>query len=79
MNNTDFEIFKKKCSWFIQQTDKIEIKENSIDYSKDFSTMFPLLYQLLSKARVADIVLTRTKKKTETIHNYRLYSWNTKY
>jgi len=78
MKNTDFEIFKKECSWFIQQTDKIEIKEANIDYSKDFSTMFPLLSQLLSKVRVANVVLTRTKKKTETIHNYRLYSWDTK-
>jgi hypothetical protein len=78
MKNIDFEIFKKECSWFIQQTDKVEIKEAKIDCSKDFSTMFPLLTWLLSKARVADVTLTRTKKKKETTHNYRLYSWNTK-
>jgi hypothetical protein len=78
MENTDFEIFKKECSWFIQQTDKIEIKETDMECSEDFSKTFPVLFQLLSKARVADVVLTRTKNGKETVHNYRLYSWKTK-
>ena len=78
MKNTDFEIFKEECSWFIKQTDKIEIKNINIDYSKDFSNTFPMLFQLVSKARVAGVVLTRTSKNKETIYNYRLYSWDIK-
>lgn len=76
--NKDFVIFKKECSWFVEHTDKTEIKEVEISYSEDFSKTFPALFELLIKARTADIVLIRTKKKKETIHNYRLYSWNTK-
>jgi hypothetical protein len=78
MRNRDFEMFKKECTWFVHQTDKTKTKEVKIDYSEDFSKTFPLLFQLLSKARVSDIVLTRTRKEKQTIHNYRLYSWNTK-
>jgi hypothetical protein len=36
------------------------------------------LFRLVSRARVAAVVLTRTKKKKETVHNYRLYSWDAK-
>jgi len=78
MKNMDFEIFKKECSWFIEPTDKIEIKETDVSYSEDFKKTYPLLFGLLLKARTVEIILTRTRKKKETVVNYRLYSWDTK-
>jgi hypothetical protein len=74
----DFETFKKNCSWFIEQTDKAEIKEGCFECSDAFVETFPVLHELLSEARVADIVLTKTKKKKETVLNYKLFTWNTK-
>jgi len=78
MENTDFGIFKKECPWFIEQMDKIELKGSKVEYTGNFPETYPLLFKLFSKARIVEIILTRTKKKKEVVYNYRLFSWDTK-
>lgn len=77
MENKDFECFKKNCSWFINQTDIIELADSQPVYTEPFIKTLPTLFKLLSKARAVDITLTRVKKNNKTWDNYRLFSWDT--
>lgn len=77
MKNHDFDTFKQECSWFIQQTDSIELTELKPEYEEHFINTFPILYQLLLKARVTQLTLRKIEKKKELVNHYRLYAWDT--
>lgn len=70
--NEDFEEFKKDISWFISQSDKIDFldTETEIELTEKFRNTFPILSNLISKARIL----------TLTINNqlYKLFSWTNK-
>ncbi|MGY2134063.1 hypothetical protein ACW9KT_17665 [Hymenobacter sp. HD11105] len=71
MNNEDFDTFKREVSWFINPTDKIEIKASDFNCSENFILTFPTLYKLISQAQVLEVTMTR-KRRT---NHYKLYSW----
>jgi hypothetical protein len=67
---TDFEDFKLERSYFIRRTDKVIVTSGNITISPEFEKTFPVLNNLMRKARVLDVAL---RKDT-----YKLYSWTAK-
>jgi len=70
--NKDFEAFKKDILWFISQSDKIEFleTENKLKVSEKFQNTFPVLSDLIGKARVLNLKINDTF--------YKLFSWTNK-
>jgi hypothetical protein len=66
----DFEDFKLEISWFIQPNDKVTVTNGKITTSTAFATSFPILNNLINKARVIDV-----KINSDT---YKLFAWTTK-
>jgi hypothetical protein len=70
--NEDFETFKNNKSWFFETSDKIDFlyTENELQLSETFKKTFPLLTELLRKARILKL------KINEQL--YQLFSWTNK-
>ena len=70
--NEDFEEFKKDISWFISQSDKIDFlnTETEIELTEKFCNTFPILSNLISKARILTLTISNQL--------YKLFSWTNK-
>ncbi|MCW3170023.1 hypothetical protein OMO38_15975 [Chryseobacterium sp. 09-1422] len=70
--NEDFEEFKKNISWFISQSDKIDFlnTETEIELTEKFCNTFPILSNLISKARILTLKINNQL--------YKLFSWTNK-
>ena len=66
----EFEEFKSYASWFIKPGDVVTVDPSTIDVSTEFSMLFPLLSDLIRKARVLSVQINSDQ--------YKLYSWTTR-
>lgn len=66
----DFEDFKSNISWFIKPDDKITVTNGNIKTSTVFAATFPIINNLINKARVLDVTINQ--------ETYKLFAWTTK-
>ncbi|MEO1436241.1 MAG: hypothetical protein AAFV80_11945 [Bacteroidota bacterium] len=70
LEDTDFLVALRELSWYIKDKKVVEGKAIGWQSSHVFQQTFPMVHQLLSRARVTELEIDE--------YPYRLYAWDTK-